>query len=90
MRDYRRCRKGGKGVGFKRNGCRTCAVKLSVPARRINNFGRHYIGDVMFMQKRLNVTNAGIASKMGLRYLIHGQSYYLFRIEGNLILTAQI
>ncbi len=32
---YRRCRRGGKSVGFERNGCRTCAVKLSVPARRI-------------------------------------------------------
>ena len=33
---YRRCRRGGKGVGFERNGCRTCAVILSVPARRIH------------------------------------------------------
>ena len=39
---YRRCRRGGKSVGFERNGCRTCAVKLSVPARRIQPGAQYY------------------------------------------------
>ncbi len=54
---YRRCLTGGKGVGFERNGCRTCAVKLSVPARRIQLIDFNLSGTDVNINVFVNETN---------------------------------
>lgn len=55
---YRRCRTSGKGVGFERKGCRTCAVKLSVPVRRIHF--TELVHTVDCGQVSINISKLGI------------------------------